>query len=163
MFNIQALHDKVEALLEEAKDSGATSAWHLNQRCVKALAYHLQEPEERWHQAHEEAWFEWTKAWDPEEEAFDFLVTLVNHFRLFLEDRIDATMQLNLVFLLAEFKAIAEKMEELDELDELMKTPESKCQLPEHVELVVDNGPLLCAPNPSPPQLELVETTDTDC
>ena len=155
MTNIHELHSQIDKLLEEQSNSESTLAWEFNKRCVHALAYRLQEPGERWQAAHQFAWLEWATAWDPEREAYDFVVTLVNHFRLTLDEHIDQLMQLSAVYWLAYAQVVFEAAETADEPDECNEKIDSQ-----HLEVVVDNGPILSGPNPNPPTLVVQEPPD---
>lgn len=117
-------------MLDTQATSASKTAWTLNRRCVHALACWLQTPGQRWQDAHLHAWVEWAAAWDPDENALDFAVILVDELRLNLEPSNDELLQLSVMFW---FSSAREVLNAGDEQHEVAGS--------EHLEVVVDNEP----------------------
>ena len=144
----------MEAALNTESTPVSQEAWALNKRCVHALAYWLQAPGQRWQDAHLEAWMEWAAAWDPDEDALDFAATLVNHLRLNLDVVADELVQLSVIYWLSGVRVVLgiDDAETDEQCERIMDS--------EHLEVVVDNGPILRSPNPNPPTLVVKESSD---
>ena len=141
----------VELSVSLEDDEDITLAWQLVCRCIKAVAYTIQEPGMRWQDAHALAWEEWLSVWGDE---CPFPSPIMYGLALFLQDEDDGPLSRLAVYIDTARSISSDIEEESEWLDVDDCDPdEDEC----HLVLAVDNGDILMAPNPSPPQLELVD------